>query len=70
MRKNLDPLKDEVGLQRTIEKFLWFPKVVSGELRWLENSKIRQEVINVDVGGSMEYGNNRATWVDIAWANK
>lgn len=28
----------EYGTVRSIRRFLWFPKVINGELRWLEKA--------------------------------
>jgi len=67
MRKDLNPLRYKVGNERIIDKFLWFPKVINNELRWLERARVVQQVINVDVGGSMKYGKNKAEWVDVLW---
>jgi hypothetical protein len=41
--------------KRIISKFLWLPKTLDGELRWLEPSKIRQ--VYLDVTG----------WRNIEW---
>lgn len=67
MRKNLNPLKIRLGSKRLVTKFLWFPKIINEELRWLETSTIIQQVINVDVGGSDEWGKHKAMWVDTGW---
>lgn len=59
-----------IGRTRTISKFLIFPKTIGEETRWLERATIRQMVIKVDVGGSMEWGNYENQWVDVMWVNK
>lgn len=56
-----------VGQERVIERFLILPKKINGEVRWLEKAKINQKVFNVDVGGSMEWGNYMKQWRDIHW---
>lgn len=28
--------KEKLGTERTVKKFLWFPKYIDGEYRWLE----------------------------------
>jgi hypothetical protein len=40
---------------RTIEVFLWLPRTVAGETRWLVRAKIRQEMDNLQ------------NWHDMWW---
>jgi hypothetical protein len=70
MRVETNALEKHVGEQRVIEKFLWFPVVISGEWRWLERATIVQEVALFDVGGSMEWGRFKAGWCNKDWADK
>jgi len=65
MKKNLNPLKSQEGQKRIVTKFLWFPKVLDGELRWLEKVKILQEVQKVDIGGSGEWGKYKHSWINL-----
>jgi hypothetical protein len=58
-----------VGQERVISKFLLFPKKLGKEIRWFECAKIRQKVIALDVGGSMEWGKYKNSWVDVEWIN-
>ena len=57
------------GEQRTVRRFLWFPKCLNREWRWLEFADIRQKVVKFDVGGSMQWGYYKNAWHDIAWGN-
>lgn len=48
---------------RTVSKFLFLPKTIDGETRWLERAKIFQQYRpDVDSAGSIEY-----SWQDISW---
>jgi hypothetical protein len=58
-----------VGQERVVEKFLLFPKKLGKEIRWLERAKIKQKVFQVDVGGSMEWGNYKNMWRNVEWVN-
>ncbi|MES9681768.1 hypothetical protein ABWK22_02385 [Gottfriedia acidiceleris] len=58
----------QVGQRRVVRKFLWFPVKLSNETRWLEHANIEQVVRNIDVGGSMEWGNYKKMWRNLAWA--
>jgi len=53
--------------ERIVTKFLWYPKKIGDEIRYLETAKIRQRVLKVDVGGSMEWGKNKLKWCDVRW---
>jgi len=67
MRWKKDPLENREFDKRIIEKFLWFPKCLNGEWRWLEKALINQEVLKVDVGGTMEWGKYKHKWIDRKW---
>jgi len=55
----------QFGERRTISKFLWFPRTIDGETRWLEKAVIRQEVISYESG--IKY---KKKWQDRAFINK
>lgn len=59
----------EVGDTRIIQRFLLLPKKINGETRWLEPAIIVQEVVEIDVGGSMEWGKYQKSWRDREWFN-
>lgn len=67
MKYKFKTLENRLGEKRTIEKFLWFPKILNRELRWLEKAKIIQMICQVDDGGSMEWGCYKYKWIDIEW---
>ena len=52
------PSKGEI---RTVRKFLWFPKVIKGECRWLERSVFKQEYFRPSEGFGW--------WESIEWAD-
>lgn len=67
-------LKANLGDQYKAEAFLWFPKRLRNaddelEWRWLEHALIIYEVLKVDVGGSMEWGNYAYKWYAVKWAS-
>lgn len=59
-----------VGQTRVINRFLLFPLKLNGQVRWLERAKIKQIVVDMDVGGSMEWGNYKKVWRDYEWKEK
>lgn len=64
-------LKDCLGEQRIKRKFLLFPRrFTAAEWRWLEYADITEEVCEVDVGGSMEWGNFAYRWVEVGFADQ
>ena len=65
-----DKLINRSGEERVITKFLLFPKKIHNEWRWLEKVFIRQKVIRMDVGGSMEWGKYKHQWQSIKWEEK
>ena len=65
MKLKIYSLKSRLGEMRTIEKFLWFPKVLDGEIRWFEKTKIIQRVCKVQDSISNSY-----QWINITWATK
>ena len=54
----------DVGKERTITKFLWFPKRIDGKLIWLKKVRINQRVHEIDVGNTCEYGVYEYKWVN------
>lgn len=54
--------KPKEGDIRIIKKFLFFPKKIEDETRWLESAYIVQEYIRYQVEWSINY-----TWKDISW---
>lgn len=67
MRREINKLRDDRGKTRVITKFLWFPKILENQFRWLEKAKIIQIVCKVDIGQSEQWGKYRYKWLDIAW---
>jgi len=67
MRWLRDKLLGRQDEERTITKFLLFPKKIGNEWRWLEKASIHQRVERIDVGGSMEYGRYKHRWIDRNW---
>ena len=67
-------LKPDLGKQRVVTKFFWFPTwlPLNGveTYRWLETASVMQEVCQIDVGSSMEWGNYAYCWRDISWVNR
>lgn len=55
-------LEPKVGDQRTVTKFLWFPKYIENEIRWLEKSTFTQEYT---IGGLLE----PCYWFSIKWVD-
>lgn len=51
------------GDQRIRKKFLWFPKTLKGQTRWLETARIlqRREIAVDMIGGPCP------EWVDTNW---
>jgi len=55
--------------ERVIEKFLWFPKRIGTEWRWLEKCKIRQKLEHEEAGASIDGSawDESYTWSDVKW---
>ena len=51
------------GDARVIKRFLWLPRCIKGECRWLERAKISQ----MWVGG---YDRDHSGWEDEAWVDE
>lgn len=58
----------EIGVERMVEKFLWFPACANEEWRWLEKVKIQQRYETVRwediMGVPIAWG-----WVNKAWVD-
>ena len=59
-----------VGLKRVVKKFLLFPRCFDNEWRWFETVYIKQEIEDVDVGGSGEWGKFKREWINKSWSSK
>jgi hypothetical protein len=56
------------GDERTIHGFLFLPRHIAGQVRWLEFATIRQRMARLMVDD--EYGPEEILdWIDIAWVN-
>lgn len=58
-----------VGDSRIVTKFLFFPKKINREWRWLERASILQRCVEQMNSGSMDYGYHK-TWRDIQWIKR
>jgi hypothetical protein len=74
MRWEDDPLKKFVGKRRVLFKFIWWPKKLKGEWRWLEKAGIIQEVKPTRFSNqgplTLPWGKIKGydhKWVDIGW---
>jgi hypothetical protein len=56
-------LQDRVGETRSVEKFLWLPRLQDGHWHWLETVTAHQQILRCDVGGSGEWGKYGYYWV-------
>jgi hypothetical protein len=60
-------IKPRDGEIRVIEKFLFFPKSIDGEVRWFEKVKIKQKCfIHENLLNDLF---SEVHWVDISWDN-
>lgn len=50
----------DLGDERIIIRFLWFPKIINNELRWLEMATFKQKY---QQGGLLE----PLFWCDTSW---
>lgn len=67
-------LKDRLNEERVACKFLWFPTCLRDSkgksvYKWLETTKYVEKICEVDVGGSMEYGNFAYMWCKDRWVD-
>lgn len=61
----------EVGSERTIIKFLWFPTTIglSPRVRWLEKAKINQIYVEEERNYTSKLG-TKYRWHERLWRNK
>jgi hypothetical protein len=67
MRKMLKP-EPKLGDIRRVTKFLFLPKVINDELRWLEKATYRQmyeQVLNLSSSGT----GLENIWYDMSWVD-
>ncbi len=78
MRIKFKQSKANVGDIRTVTKFLWFPKVINRELRWLEIGEWTQryrEAISPTARGDCYSPGDECVyewvdeWVDVEWVD-
>lgn len=50
----------KIGATRVVRRFLFFPRLVAGEWRWLETVKIQQQL-------RLEVHYDGFYWEDISW---
>jgi hypothetical protein len=62
MRFDRNPLRERVGEKRVIKKFLFVPKTLENQTRWLEWSYICQTV-------DCEFGDSKYRWKDRFWVD-
>jgi len=59
-------LQSMEGQERTTTKFLWYPRQFgTDQWRWLEWAMIKEAVLKIDIGGSMQWGRYKWAWVEI-----
>lgn len=68
MKKILDghDLENRLGEIRIIETFLWKPRTINHERRWLEKCKIKQEVCEMEEWCT---AHRSYKWYDREWIN-
>jgi hypothetical protein len=59
--------RPKIGDKRTVKKFLFLPKTIKEETRWLEWAIIEQQYL--DSSGDI-FVNNCPVWIDINWINR
>jgi hypothetical protein len=64
---NVSKLARKKGDQRCIVVFLWFPKNIDGDVRWLEKVWMRQEVIDKS---KYSYDPTDLHWKDVKWTSE
>lgn len=64
-------LKSRQNESRVVRKFLWWPRRFdSGHWRWLEFAYIEEEILRIDVGGSMEWGRYAYAWCETGFSDE
>jgi len=56
----------KVGDLRTKSRFLWFPKIINSELRWLEFAQWEEMLLSKD---DIWTFSQRAEWTKNRWIN-
>ena len=58
-----------LGDIRIVKKFLWLPKTIQGETRWLEYTSIvqRRDWVTAMKGYVLRYSESKIDWVDVEW---
>lgn len=70
--KDNDILKYQVGNVRTIKKFLWLPKILDEELRWLEWVNIKQTFSEIEIDSDPRtpyYERFDYAWTNVSWVD-
>lgn len=57
----------KIGTKREIQKFLFLPKIINNEFRWLEKAIYEQKFIQSDYGDAALGLVDR--WVNTKWIN-
>ncbi len=60
--------KPKPGDTRVVKKFLWLPRTINGETRWLEWGRVGQELKKVMRADfyALYYAHE---WVDVRWVD-
>lgn len=64
--KPVKKLPPKEGDHRTREGFLWFPKMIAGEYRWLEKATWEQ-VCEPQYSYDLEGAHRTLRWVNTRW---
>jgi hypothetical protein len=60
-----------LGIERTVTRFLFLPRTINGETRWLELVKIKQRFQKIPVSGyELHAPAANIKWVDVEWIKK
>jgi len=63
-------LKKRAGEKRIVRKFLLWPRSFKEEkTRWLEWANIEEEIMQVDIGGSGEWGKYAWKWIEVKFTD-
>lgn len=61
------PDLSRIGTRRTVREFLYLPRSITGETRWLEEASILQEC-SLETAPWIP-GSKVLKWYDVAWAD-
>lgn len=56
----------DIGDKRTRKKFLFLPKTIAGETRWLESAEFEEEYVTIVVA-SKSGPTQKERWVETKW---